>query len=618
MHLFAFAYFLKVLDLMIFLDGEGNSKMKIFIDTVKVLWKTSKIYFVFTFLLSIGSALPNVLSLIVWQKILDSISNFYFYGAVNYKEIVMLIFIHFLLNIIANIIVKINEYIKNIYSLILEKYITNQAIEAVLQMSLAEMESAEFHDIIEKATSESSDKMIGILNKLVEMVQNITLFVGMSGILLSFNFGIYIIIFLSVLPMAIYSQKYFNKIYFIYNKRVEKIRFNNEIKNMIIRSDVFKEIKLFDSILFFKEKINQTMDDIIKEDKKVKGSLNRQGVLFQAVEVLFTYGLKTVIIITGIMDKKSIGVINMNMDSATQLQNATSNIVFIGMSLYEDCLYLSSYERLMEYKDKRIKENYVVNKNTIKNFEIETIRFENVWFKYKEDGDFILKGINLEFYINKSYAIVGYNGGGKSTLIKLILRLYCPQKGKILLNNQEIEKYDINEYWKKISAVFQDFVKYPITVSENIAIGNIKYINNQAKIKKAARTSNADEFIESLSNKYDEKLTRGWKDSIDISIGQWQRLAIARADIRDGNLVIFDEPSAALDSRTENKILSNVMKSSNGKLSIIITHRFLNIKKVNEIIVLKSGEVEAVGTHKQLLESCHTYRDLYHAQKEMI
>lgn len=603
---------------MIFLDGEGNSKMKIFIDTVKVLWKTSKIYFVFTFLLSIGSALPNVLSLIVWQKILDSISNFYFYGAVNYKEIVMLIFIHFLLNIIANIIVKINEYIKNIYSLILEKYITNQAIEAVLQMSLAEMESAEFHDIIEKATSESSDKMIGILNKLVEMVQNITLFVGMSGILLSFNFGIYIIIFLSVLPMAIYSQKYFNKIYFIYNKRVEKIRFNNEIKNMIIRSDVFKEIKLFDSILFFKEKINQTMDDIIKEDKKVKGSLNRQGVLFQAVEVLFTYGLKTVIIITGIMDKKSIGVINMNMDSATQLQNATSNIVFIGMSLYEDCLYLSSYERLMEYKDKRIKENYVVNKNTIKNFEIETIRFENVWFKYKEDGDFILKGINLEFYINKSYAIVGYNGGGKSTLIKLILRLYCPQKGKILLNNQEIEKYDINEYWKKISAVFQDFVKYPFTVSENIAIGNIKYINNQAKIKKAARTSNADEFIESLSNKYDEKLTRGWKDSIDISIGQWQRLAIARANIRDGNLVIFDEPSAALDSRTENKILSNVMKSSNGKLSIIITHRFLNIKKVNEIIVLKSGEVEAVGTHKQLLESCHTYRDLYHAQKEMI
>ena len=169
---------------MIFLDGEGNSKMKIFIDTVKVLWKTSKIYFVFTFLLSIGSALPNVLSLIVWQKILDSISNFYFYGAVNYKEIVMLIFIHFLLNIIANIIVKINEYIKNIYSLILEKYITNQAIEAVLQMSLAEMESAEFHDIIEKATSESSDKMIGILNKLVEMVQNFTLFAYILKILI--------------------------------------------------------------------------------------------------------------------------------------------------------------------------------------------------------------------------------------------------------------------------------------------------------------------------------------------------------------------------------------------------------------------------------------------------
>ena len=122
------------------------------------------------------------------------------------------------------------------------------------------------------------------------------------------------------------------------------------------------------------------------------------------------------------------------------------------------------------------------------------------------------------------------------------MRLYCPQKGKTLLNNQEIEKYDINEYWKKISAVFQDFVKYPFTVSENIAIGNIKYINNQAKIKKVARTSNADEFIESLSNKYDEKLTRGWKDSIDISIGQWQRLAIARANIRDGNWVNFDEP----------------------------------------------------------------------------
>lgn len=591
--------------------------MKGFTNTIILLWQSSKGYFVFTFLLSICSSAPEIINLIVWKKILDIVCQFLINRRLHAGLILGYLFLHFLLKIAESVLNRVNQYIKTMYSLEIEKHVTNEVIDTIQFMQLSDLENAEIHNTVEKAITDSGGKIMSLLSKLVNLLQDITIFVGMSGILISFDFKVYLFIFLSVVPMAVYSQKYFKKIFKIYNRRFEKVRFSNELKKMLSRSDVFKEILMFNNISYFKTKINKILDDMIAEDKKTKKQLNMQGMISETIELFFTYGLKIVIILSGVRAKDTIGTINMNMDSATRLQSATSSIIYTIISMYEDCLYLLSFTKLLAYKKEIIKEqgNRV---NKIKQFQIKTIQLKGVWFRYTESSDYIIKDFSFKFEAGKSYAIVGYNGSGKSTVIKLIMGLYEPQKGIIFVNGKPLKEYDLEMYRKQVSAVFQDFVKYPFTVRENIAMGCITDVNCLEKIQYAAEQACASEFVQRLPNQYEEKLVRGWENSLDLSIGQWQRIAIARANMRAAEVFFFDEPSAALDAKTENKILMRAIHIAKEKIVIIITHRFLNIRKVDEIIVLKDGIIDAVGKHEELLRQSQVYSELYYTQKEMI
>lgn len=587
-------------------------------NAIVIMLKASKLYFVIMIILSIMNSLPSIINLFIWKKILDSVYVFLTTEEKNYKLLIFYILMHFVMAIFSEFLSRINQYIRSIYSLLVEKYITNETMDAIDLMDLADLENYDIHNTIEKATGESCDKMMALLSKFMEFLEDVTSFVGMSGILISFNPLLYIIIFLSVIPMGMYSQKYFSKLFQLYDKRIEKIRFRNELKNLICRSDVFKEVKIFKNLKYIKNIINKINNDIIDEDKHEKRKLNIQGILSSMVELVLTYALKGTVIILGVVSKSSIGTIDMNMESATSIQGTTSNIVMVAISMYEDSLYLTSFSKLLQYKKQALLRKERSKETSIFEFDIESIELVDVWFKYSEDADYVIKNMNHKFVINKSYAIVGYNGEGKTTLIKIIMGLYKPQRGVVLVNGRNIDEYDMDTYFMKISAVFQDFVKYPLTVKENIAMGNIELMDNKEEIMNAARLGCADTFIEQLPNRLEEKLIRGWENSTDLSIGQWQRIAIARAYMRKSIVIIFDEPSAALDAKTESKILNEVALAKEGRIGIIITHRFLNIKKVDEIVVIHRGTIENYGTHEQLLEKNEVYAELYSAQKEMI
>lgn len=596
--------------------NEKGKKLEALKSTLTILWKSSKRYFVLTCLIGIFSSLPGIANLLIWKKILDLIYDFLMGKGADYFIIFFCIFLHFLLTIVTNFLNKYSYYIQSIYSLLVRQYITNETIEAVMCMELSEIESSDVHNIIEKANNQSCERMMALLGKLVDLIKNVTTFLGMSGILISFNFMLYIIIFGSVVPIAFYSQKYYSKIFEMYDKRYEKLRYSNELKNIITRSDIFKELKIFNSIPYLKKKINVILEEVIHEEKGVRKKLNIQGNCAEAFQLILTYVLKGAIIYIGMKYRYSIGTINMNMESATSVQGAVSNIIMSLMAMYEDCLYIDSFSKLKKIKEAKEKE-LETKRQLISNFDIETIELKDIWFKYNEDSDYIIKGFCCKFERNKSYAIVGYNGSGKSTLVKIIMGLYTPQRGTVLLNSIPINNYDMGEYYKKISAVFQDFAKYPLTIRENIGMGNIAECNNIEIIKIAATSSNSQEFINTLPNQYEEKLVRGWKDSIDLSIGQWQRIAIARSNMRNGRILIFDEPSASLDAKTENKVLNDMINKKE-EITIIITHRFLNIKKVDEILVLSKGILEAKGSHEELLITNGVYNDLYTSQKELI
>ena len=247
---------------------------------------------------------------------------------------------------------------------------------------------------------------------------------------------------------------------------------------------------------------------------------------------------------------------------------------------------------------------------------LQGIEFQNVSFKYPKSDSYVLQHISFRLNAGEKLAFVGENGAGKTTLIKLMLRLYEPTEGAILLDGVDIRHYDKAEYQRLFGAIFQDFVRYYLSAKVNIGVGNIEAVEDDSKIKRSAVSSMADEVIDSLPLGYEQPLGKRFKNGTELSGGQWQKLAIARAYMSDAPIIILDEPTSALDARAEYEVFQRFIGLTEGRTSIIISHRFSTVRMADRIIVLENGHILENGSHEELLENEQLYAELFHLQAE--
>ena len=246
----------------------------------------------------------------------------------------------------------------------------------------------------------------------------------------------------------------------------------------------------------------------------------------------------------------------------------------------------------------------------------DRIRFEKVSFRYPQSETNVLNCISFDLIKGEKLALVGENGAGKTTLIKLLLRLYEPTEGQILMDGVPVQEYRKQDYQKMLGAIFQDFVKYYLTAKINIAVGNIDEEHNADKIKNAAVQSLANDVIESLPEGYEQGLGRRFRKGAELSGGQWQKIALARAYMSEAPIIILDEPTSALDARAESDVFQRFIALTENRTSIIISHRFSTVRMADRILVLEGGEILEIGTHKELLADPKLYAELYELQAE--
>jgi ATP-binding cassette subfamily B protein len=239
-----------------------------------------------------------------------------------------------------------------------------------------------------------------------------------------------------------------------------------------------------------------------------------------------------------------------------------------------------------------------------------------VSFAYPGTERRVLEGVDLTLPAGAVVALVGENGAGKTTLVKLLARLYDPDEGRILLDGVDLREYDLDGLRAAVGVIFQDFVRYHLTAAENIAVGQIEARDDRARIVAAAERSLADEVIRKLPKGYDQLVGRRFKTGVDLSGGQWQKIAIARAYIRDAQLLILDEPTAALDARSEFEVFERFKELSRGKTTVLISHRFSTVRMADRILVLEGGRIKEIGSHPQLLAAGGLYAELFNLQAE--
>lgn len=576
---------------------------------VRLLLKVAPTYIAALLICNILSGILTSIELLLSQNFLNSLTVF-LSGYITIETLLFWLISIFLASVAMSGCTYVSSCLNSLVSDKFNLYITNRILEKTTFFSMKEYDNVDLYNKIHLALEETPNRCLTLLTTLFSTVRLTTQLIGITILIANYNVLILLVCIVTSIPMLRLSNRVGKFWYTVGAERAEGLRKCNRLKELLVEYNNIKEIKLFDIGDMLKNRVVRQQTDYVNSNKHYYKKYCRLNTVYAMAQDSVSLLLKIAIIMQAVTQKLTIGAASMYISSVDSFNASFQGMLSQISTLYEQTRYLSYISDIENISVRKQEEGTPLTEK------IKSIRFENVSFHYPNSYNMVLKNFSYTFETGKTYALVGMNGSGKTTLIKLLMRLYTPINGHIYVNGVDIEEISFSSLQQQISAVFQDFIRYPFNVAENIAIHDADNINDFERVKEAAVHSEATEFIDALPLGYRTTLEKEWNGGTELSGGQWQKIAIARCFYKSSSVVILDEPFSAIDSFSEEQIIKSLASDTINKMCIFVTHRFNNICLADQILVLKDAQLIENGTHAQLMATNGLYARLYHAQAD--
>lgn len=478
------------------------------------------------------------------------------------------------------------------------------------KLDLEQFEDSVFYDKLERARQQTIGRS-ALLTQVMTQIQDLVSMLFLLAGLIAFNPWLILLLIVAILPSFLGESHFNGQNYALTRSQTPERRELDYVRFLGASDETAKEVKIFGLSDFIIARFKLISDKFYNDNSKLATKRSLWGVLFSVIGTIGYYGAYGLIIHQTITGLITIGTLTFLAGSFRQLSSLMESMLNRFTIVSQGAIYLNDFLDFFKIEPKiSISSKALPFPKPIK----QGFVFENVGFKYHNSELWANRHLNFTLQPGEKLALVGENGAGKTTLVKLLARLYDPTEGRILLDGQDLKDYKIEELRFNLGIIFQDYIRYQMTLSQNIAVGNITEIDNEPLIHKAAIESLADSVAKKLPGNYEQWLGRRFNNGVELSGGEWQKVALARAYMKDAQLLILDEPTAALDARAEFEVFQRFAELTKGKSAVLISHRFSTARLADRILVLQNGELLELGTHEELLQRKGRYAELFELQ----
>jgi ATP-binding cassette subfamily B protein len=588
---------------------------------LKLVWETSPGIAVAEMVLRVTRALLPVVALYVGALIIDEVvrltrapspgstpSAWFESGMLDH--IVLLLLIEFALGVASDLL---GRGISLLDSLLAERLSTTTSVrlmEHAATLDLEDFEDSEFQDRLERARTQAAGRT-GLMSQLFGQAQDLVTIASFAAGLAAYAPWLIVLLAVALIP-AFLGEMYFNaQTYWLNYNRAPERRELDYVRQVAASADTAKEVKIFGLHTFLIRRYRELATSFFRANRVIAVRRAAWGSVLTALSTIAYYFAYAYIVWRTLHGDFSIGNLTFLSGSFLRLRGLLEQFLTGFSTVAGQAMYLDDFFSFFEIKPEIVSP---ANPRPFPQRILEGFVFQDVGFRYPGAERWAVRNLTFELRAGEVLALVGENGAGKTTLVKLLARLYDPDEGRVLLDGVDLREYDLFELRRNIGVIFQDYVRFHLSAADNIAVGLIEAREDRARVERAAERSLADEVIAKLPGGYDQLIGRRFKTGVDLSGGEWQKIAIARAYMRDAQVLILDEPTAALDARAEFEVFQRFKELSAGKTAVLISHRFSSVRMADRIVVLGDGRVEAMGTHAELMQQGGRYKELFELQ----